>query len=104
MGGGVEHPHELAEVLAHRGVQVGLPGAPLPPGGLGIGGELEVLLGERCPRVEPVLPALDPTGRTNEVVVVDARGDYAGRPVVDRGLDARVGHQPAGVLVTAPPR
>ena len=65
LGGGavrgrVEHPHELAEVQAHRGVQVGLAGAPPPPGGLGVGGELEVLLGDRGPRVEPVLPPLDP--------------------------------------------
>ena len=62
--------------------------------------QLEVFVGDLGPRVEPVGPALESARRAHEVVVVDAHRRESRRPVVDRTLYARVGHQLAAVVAT----
>jgi hypothetical protein len=89
---GVEHPHELGEVEAHRRAQPRLAGRACAAGRLRLAREAGVHLGGLAPCVQPLVPALNPRGGAREVVDVDA-GLHEPRPPVLNGCPhARVRH------------
>ncbi len=97
LGGGamplhVEQPQKLGEVVAQRGTHIGLAGGAGAAMHLGAHAKPGVGVGGVAPGIEPRIPALDRGGGAHKVVVVDALGDEARRPVVDRCLHSGIGH------------
>ncbi len=88
----IHNPNELGEVVAKRRAHVGLASADSVSPVFRLLGQVGVDLSRHYPRAQPLLPMFNLHRSPYEVVVVNALGNKAWRPVIDRGLDSRVGH------------